>query len=406
MHESRSLLTAEEVHDIFAPIDQARTLPPRAYWDPAFFEAERASIFHGGWAAAGLSHLVPDRGDAYPLDFVGAPLLLLRGEDGVVRVFHNLSPYDQCAILLEPVRGADRLVGAYHGLEFDLSGQLLRAPYWHGYEGSDATDLPVELRALAEVDCREYLGVVFVNLAGAKAAGFETFIAPLERRYGTLDLSALDIDRLTGGDPRIDRGTWTGNWKTHHENACVNVYHENYVHGIYAASSHVPRVDAGGVKTYEEIVDCGLRGLSFDQAQAGDTYVDMGVPPLVNRAGEAVVRNTIVSLYPNLYASLIAQHLHLTVIAPAGPERVDWMSASYFASDVARSEALLPLRTIVAEGWAQAGAEDARIIEAVQQGRRSPQARPGFYSPFWDRPHWDLNHQIVRDLQHAAPEGK
>jgi choline monooxygenase len=404
MLETASLLTAAEIRDVRAPIAAARTLPPRAYRDPAFFEAERAAIFHGGWAAAALAQLIPSPGDGYPIDFVGAPLLLVRGHDRVVRVFHNLNPYDQCPVLLEPVRSATRLVGAYHGFEFDLAGNLLRAPYWNGTDTADAGGLPAELHSLAEVECREFLGVVFVNLAHARLSSFEDFIAPLHQRYGALDFAALDIDRCADGEPRIEHGTWAGNWKTHHENACANIYHENFVHGIYATSSHVPRVDAVGGKAYEEIVDSGLRGLAFDQAQAGDTYIDMGVPPLRTQAGEPVVHNTIVSLYPNLYASLIAQHLHLTIITPAGPEQVYWMSASYFAASVAQSEALLPMRESVSEGWAQAGAEDARIVAAIQRARHSPRAAPGFYAPFWDRPHWDLNQQIVRDLLADNPE--
>jgi hypothetical protein len=66
------LLSVSEVEAIFAPLESALTLPPRAFVDPAFFEAERDAIFFGSWAALCLTDLVPNLGDASPLNFLGA----------------------------------------------------------------------------------------------------------------------------------------------------------------------------------------------------------------------------------------------------------------------------------------------------------------------------------------------
>lgn len=392
------LLTPSEVEAIFAPIERARTLPPRAFTDPAFFAAEREAIFFGGWAALCLIDLVPEVGDAAPLDFAGAPLLVVRTGADEIRVFHNLCPYDQCPVLLREQRGASKLISAYHGWEYDLQGRLTAAPFWRGSLTDSAAAVSHEAHDLRPVACGVFGKVLFVNVNGRAAQRFEDFVAPLRQRFGNLDFAALDIARDERGRRALGRLRWQGNWKTHHENACINIYHENFVHAIYQASEHVPRVDANGAKRYEEVIDAGLRGLSFSHEAAGDTYIDMGLPDLKRLDARATTHSTIVSLYPNLYWSHIGPHVHLTIVTPLDPDQVDVMTASYYDAEVARSERFAALRAAVEQGWEMAGGEDAAIVAAIHSARRSPAADAGYYSPFWDRGHWDLSRQIARDL--------
>lgn len=395
------LMAYNDIRLIFKEIDAARTFPPQAYYEPSFFETERKQVFFGGWAALCLSNFVVSPGDAAPIGFLGAPLIVTRSDDGAIRVFHNLCPYDQAPILMAPVSGTKELISAYHGWVYDLEGRLVATPY---RDGTERGGVVPDHAALLAIESREYLGVVFINLDGARAAQFDDYIAPLEERYQALDMAAMDIGRDADGLPMIGRMEWRGNWKTHHENACINVYHETAVHDVYRQSTHVPRVDVDGKKQYEEVVDRGLRGLAFTREAAGDTYIDFGFPNLPTIDGAGFDRNVIVSLYPNLYASVIGQHLHLTIVTPTSPEAVEVMTASYFAKDTAQSVELAPLRAMIEEGWRVAGAEDEAVIAAIQAGRRSPAAEAGFYAPFWDRGHWDFNKQVARDLG-LTPDG-
>ena len=391
------LLTEDEIAAVFAPSDRARTLPPRAYLDADFFQRERAEVFWGGWAALCLEDSVPNAGDAIPLDFVGAPLLVVRGHDGNVRVFHNICPYDQCPVLIEPTSGVEQLEAAYHGWRYDLEGKLLAAPYWHGPADSSIENAPVILD-LKEIPIGRFGPVLFANVSANAKQSFDDFIAPLKERYLDIDLESLTIGCGENGLARIDYAQWLGNWKTHHENACINVYHENFVHAAYRASNHVPRVTPDGDKLYENICDRGLRGLRFSHDAAGDTYLDLGVPQLQNRSGRPVGENIIVSLFPNLYVSLIGAHLHVTIVTPVSQHEVTVITASLYARDVATDAALLPLRSIVEGAWEVAGTEDAAIIAAIHRARLSPAASAGFYAPFWDESHWDFNQQLVRSL--------
>lgn len=393
-----ALLSVAEVEAIFAPLESARTLPPRAFVDPRFFEEERQAIFFGGWAALCLADFVPDVGDASPLNFLGAPLLVVRASESELRVFHNLCPYDQCPVLLEAVQKASKLSSAYHGWEFDLAGKLTSAPYWMGAVSDGADMVSHSSRDLQPVASGLFGKVLFVNVDGRAVQSFEEFIAPLRRRFGKLDFRNLDVGRDTNGARGISRFKWRGNWKTHHENACINVYHESTVHMRYSVSDEVPRVTPDRQKRYEEVVDGGLRGLAFSRQSVGDTYDSLGLPDLKTKQGEAVQDNTIVSLYPNLYCSLIGQHLHLTIVTPNGPDEVEVMTASYFDAAIAVAPEFSAVRGMVEAGWTRAGLEDAAIIEAIHSARSSPVAAAGYYSPFWDRPHHSFSQQVARDL--------
>lgn len=395
---NNSLLLDAEIDAVFAPIESASTLPPRAFTDRAFFEAEREAIFYGGWAALCLVDAVPEIGDAVPLSFIGAPLLLVRVSETAVRVFHNLCPYDQCPVLLGPVRGAETLSGAYHGLKYDLNGILVSAPFWNGGASDSADSISRSERNLSEVSSNVFGKVVFVNVSGRSTVDFDEYVAPLRERFENLDFAALEVGRDSRGSRAISKLTWNGNWKTHHENACINIYHESTVHYRYRVSDEVPRVTKGGVKRYEEIVDKGLRGLAFRRNAVGTTYGSLGVPDLKTRDGQPFDCNIIVSLYPNLYVSLIEEHLHLTIVNPVDKDGVSAESASYFDREIATSPEYNELRSLVEAGWASAGEEDAEIIAAIHAARSSPVSAPGYYAPFWDRPHYSFTQQVVLDL--------
>lgn len=400
----RNLLSQADVDKAFAPIERARTLPPSAFTDPQFFCAEQEHIFWGGWAAICLTDLVSGVGDAVPLSFAGAPILVVRSGPEEIRVFHNICPYDQCPVLLEPSYGMEVLVGAYHGWRYDLHGNLIATPYREG-QPADCPSASLEREGqLKEIPSARWGMILFANVSGATSHPFEAYIAPIQHRFADIDLDALHVGRNDQQKPDIARFSWAGNWKTHHENACINIYHENTVHATYRASEHVPRVNTKGQKRFETVCEDGLRGLAFSKADAGDTYLDMGVPDLTTRSGTPVTYSVIVSLYPNLYVSLIGAHVHVTIVTPTSENAVEASSASYFERDVAESPLHALLRALVAQAWTNAGDEDAAIICAIHDARRSPAATSGFYAPFWDHSHWDFTRQVLSDLGFAPSD--
>src|SRR5450759_3390060 len=66
------------------------SLPGWIYHDREFFELEKEAIFRSSWQL--VCHLsdVPRAGDYHSFDFLGESVIVVRGEDGAVRGFHNV----------------------------------------------------------------------------------------------------------------------------------------------------------------------------------------------------------------------------------------------------------------------------------------------------------------------------
>jgi phenylpropionate dioxygenase-like ring-hydroxylating dioxygenase large terminal subunit len=130
--------------------------PVEHYRSPARFDAERAAM-----RALPLSFCpsaaLPQAGSWVARDAAGTPLLAVRGDDGVVRVFRNACRHRGT----ELVRGSGcqrAFACPYHGWTYALDGALRHVPHEHGFPGLDK-----EKRGLVPVASRESQGLVFVT---------------------------------------------------------------------------------------------------------------------------------------------------------------------------------------------------------------------------------------------------
>jgi choline monooxygenase len=110
-----------------APINRASTIPSRWYIDPEIFDLEIARIFERSWQLVGRTDQI-DRAGAYFTCEVGRePLIVVRGQDDVVRAFSNV-----CRHRGGPVARGEGVLRsfhcAYHGWSYNLDGSLRAAP--------------------------------------------------------------------------------------------------------------------------------------------------------------------------------------------------------------------------------------------------------------------------------------
>ena len=71
-------------------IARASTLPAPVYFSPETFEVEKATLFASTWQVVGQVHQVASPGDYFTFDLIGEPLLIVRGDDGILRGFYNV----------------------------------------------------------------------------------------------------------------------------------------------------------------------------------------------------------------------------------------------------------------------------------------------------------------------------
>jgi choline monooxygenase len=398
MDETRKVLSTKEHALVTAPIEEARTLPREAFFSLSFYEAEVARIYSRRWVAVLLDFDVPEPGDALPFELCGIPLFALRGPDRKLRVFHNIVPYDGCLAVMKAESFLEKIETPYHGWVYDLYGRLIAAPFWDGTRDGPVESLNGREVNLAPVACGSFLHTLFINLS-EQATPFEDFLAPLKRQFDEYDFEHATPALDEHGQVICAESCVATNWKTYYENACINVLHENFVHGVYRASSLHPRVDASGKKTFFEIIDGDLLGLGFHYDDFKETYGEIQPEALHLGHGESPPQKASFStLYPNLYFANAPEYIEIGLALPDGPERTRDRRIYLLQKDAATDlDSGLERRELVAL-YGEAAEEDAAICEAIQKARRSPAYSQRFYSPFWDELHYRFTQLVIRDL--------
>jgi carnitine monooxygenase subunit len=102
-----------------------RGLPGWTYHSPGLFALERAALFLTHWQIAGHVSDVPGPGDWITFDLMGERSVIMRGQDGVVRAFHNLCRHRGARVVdggSGHCKGA--MVCPFHGWVYNLDGSL------------------------------------------------------------------------------------------------------------------------------------------------------------------------------------------------------------------------------------------------------------------------------------------
>jgi choline monooxygenase len=395
-------LTERELRSIHAPIGEALTLPARAYASSDFFELEVERIFARHWTAICHEITVGRPGDVRPVDLCGVPLVVMRGDDGRVRVFHNICPYDGCLAALVAKQGVAEIEGYYHGWRYDLRGRLVAAPYWDGSPAGDRSVLGPHDGDLVEVRSETRLGVVFVNLDG-KARSIDDHLAPLRRLLADYDLDGLvqvEDDAVLAREGRLVHA----NWKTYLENAAINILHESFTHESYRRSPEVPRVK-DGKRTYFVDVEGPLLAFGYSLADVARTYDSGGATPHIGRAVPPT-KGYFITLYPNVVIPIRWNVMRLNIVLPEAPDSTRLLHCGYFSPKAPVHPDFAAYQKRVAASYRQVYGEDQVAIEAVQKARGSPVWRQHFYAPFWDELHYRLNRLVARDVVRATTRAR
>jgi phenylpropionate dioxygenase-like ring-hydroxylating dioxygenase large terminal subunit len=209
----------------------ALVLPDRVhgsvYAAQDIFDREMEMIFGNGWVYIGCDGEIPKAGDFRQRSIGCQPVLFVRGDDGVARVFMNRCTH-RGSMLCQIERGNARAFTCpYHGWRFRTDGTLSAVPYSDRY-GPDFNRVDYHLRPASRV--AGYRGFVFASLAQSGIS--------LEEHLGPLAMAEMDdvVDMAPDGilDVRagVHKAGYAGNWKFLLENS-MDGYHANFTHRSY-----------------------------------------------------------------------------------------------------------------------------------------------------------------------------
>lgn len=375
------------------------SLPGGFYSGDEVYRRDLAGIWRSGWLFAGHGCEIPNPGDYFTLEVDADPIIVARGEDGVVYAMHNVCRHRGSTICNEPSGHAARLVCPYHQWAYALDGRLL------GCRGMP-DDLDKSQFGLARVHAREVGGLIFISLAQSPSSfepAFES-LAPLLQPQG---FSRAKIAKTAD---YLVHANWKLVWENNRECYHCNQNHPQYIKANfdhYNADDTGPRIREAidAVVARSEAKWAG-EGLAPTHKQTGmtvfpdaenniwfsanrtplvDGWVSESmdgrqVAPLMGDYQDADVGTLRVRTLPNYWNHSSCDHGVSTRLLPAGPQRtairvywlVDEKAVEGRDYDLAR---LMPF-------WQLTSEQDWLICERQQRGVNSSAYVPGPYSTF------------------------
>jgi phenylpropionate dioxygenase-like ring-hydroxylating dioxygenase large terminal subunit len=195
----------------------------RVYTDADIFEEEMEKIFHRGWVFVGHVGEVPNPGD-FRLKRIGRqPVIMVRDEQGEVRLLLNRCRHRGSTVCQEE-RGNTRMFRcSYHGWSYRTSGELAGVPYPDAY----GEDFRREEMGLVKVPrMAQYRGLVFGSLSPAGITLEEHLGLTREQIDLFAGFSEADEMVVNSG---VHKYSYQGNWKLQIENS-LDGYHAVTVH--------------------------------------------------------------------------------------------------------------------------------------------------------------------------------
>jgi len=326
-------------YDDRAPLTEASTIPAAWYTDPRIAERERLQVFSKTWQLIAHAAQIEKPGQFVTATVAGEPIVVVRGNDGMLRAFFNVCRHHAAAVVTEPCGQASILHCPYHGWNYGLDGSLKGMPEFDGVKNFDRAQ-----NGLVPVRVETWEELVFVNLDSG-AEPLPRYFGGLVKRAAPLGISKLHFFERRSYDIAC-------NWK---------VFVDNYLDGGY----HVPHLHKGlsSVLDYKQYT-----------IENEDRYC-LQSSPMVASDEDASTGNTRKGdrawyfwQYPNFMFNCYQGYMDTNYVIPVDADHCRVIFDFYF-DDI--SAARLAYNTESVNVGNRVQDEDLGICEAVQRGLKS-----------------------------------
>ena len=375
--------------------DQLRETLLRGKGMPGWFftsndvlQTEKQYFFRNSWLCIGLVTDVPEPGDVYPVTIMEQPLLMARGRDTTLRVFHNVCSHRGTRLVQTP-RKCTTIVCPYHAWGYGLDGQLQQTPHVGGENIHECEDIDKSRLGLQEVRAETWAGLVFVNLSG-DAPGLAEHLQPLTERWQRFDLSLLEHVPGLGQRPVVN-----ANWKLVVENF-VESYHLPWVHTTL--NTFNPMGAHYQILAADHYVGQGVKAHNPTDTYAGKFKYFPGLNKDELGTGESMY------VPANLLLITMSDFMFANILVPEAPERTTERVEMFLIGDDAANPGLAAERQQLMDILAQVNNEDIGICELAQQGRRSEAFTGGAFAPMQEQSTLQFQQLVARRMLCAHGE--
>ncbi len=327
------------------PADSPMGMPGAFYTSQDQFDHEARTVLRTGWHCLGRLDEIPEPGDYFTVQLLNEPLLIVRDDDGRVRVLANVCRHRGMP-LAEGRGNSKRFVCSYHAWSYGRDGALLKAPRMKN------AGFNVKACKLPEHNVQLWNGFIYVNLS-ADAVPFEhPELDALLTPYETEDFRLVHV--------AVEH--WQTNWKCLVENFMegyhLSVVHPQTLHGYTPSGLSRKLVAGDGYTSYAANYPDRI-------ASRGD-----GAPGLSDAERK---RSSLFAKFPTQVASQAASLLVSLSIFPVNANliQVKWTMSTYrndLDDDTIQQRIAL---------WEEVNREDREKLERMQVALHSAHAAEG-----------------------------
>ena len=341
-----SLKDIVDAYDPQAPLAEASTIPSSWYTDQRIFDVEKQTVFARSWQIAARIDQLCEPGSYVTTEIAGEPIVIVRGNDSVVRGFFNVCRHHAAAVMTEAEGQANQMRCPYHGWTYSLEGELKGTPDFTGVCNFDRAR-----NGLASVQIATWENWLFARLGSEQQRSLADPNASLAEFLGTELVSQIQALGLTGLHwMERRRYVLNCNWK---------VFVNNYLDGGY----HVPHLHKG----LDSVLDYSSYTIE------NGAHFSLQSSPMVSGADHIQAvrggkRALYYWLYPNFMINWYEGVLDTNLVRPLAIDRTEVVFDFYFAD---ASEAAQERNLASIEVGERIQREDLDICESVQRGLRS-----------------------------------
>ncbi|MHA7773913.1 aromatic ring-hydroxylating oxygenase subunit alpha [Roseibium sp. M-1] len=151
-----------------------RGLPAWSYHSDAYLEMEKEHVFRTHWLIACHISDVPNNGDYFTFDAVGERAIIVRGNDGELRGFHNICRHRGSRVVADE-KGTckNALICPFHGWVYNLDGTLRGAARPNSFPPLDKNEF-----GLLPLDLEVWMGFVYIRFRKGSQPSVAEMMAP------------------------------------------------------------------------------------------------------------------------------------------------------------------------------------------------------------------------------------
>lgn len=164
--------------------DGMKRVPATNYYDPARWQLEMDRVFRRVPLVLGFSCEISSPHSYKALDVMGTPVLLTRGDDGVLRSFVNMCSHRGAIVVEEGVGTGRRFACPYHAWTYDQRGDLVGI-----LDKANFGEIDMSCHGLTPLPVAERAGIIFGGITPGMAFDVDAFLCGYDSMLEHLGLA-------------------------------------------------------------------------------------------------------------------------------------------------------------------------------------------------------------------------